>query len=326
MAIAIPAALLISLGLLGILNDSEDRMTVLKTDVVQFKIERSSYQIDPLQPVQNLYSDSEVSAEFQVLIGAQEDKHSMYGSDCIDMIVSATCNVSKGHVELLCLNYTDDSQTARVNFAEEHQLMKYENLSILEYRDWMKGNWKAFMTLSGENQPDSIYLWKPTHLVFYSPANQSHTFEATMTLTYWNQTTHKKLIMPIKVHFQPDSDSFDNSITIEPGIFVGYNSRYIVEDLEDFYKIWLERNNGVNLSIDYPDFYNANRTPKVSIYVYDPNLALTRSSIHRVNATGQLDFTSSSSGWFYIRIIRSDDVDDQDYVHYVYLLDISVSY
>lgn len=321
LAIIVPVGLLVSFRLTGVLNEPSPVETVT-VETVRFRMERPTYTIGTDQQIQNYLEDGEISANFTVYAHFYNNFKSGYyaPSDHVGIVVVATASVFQGFIESLYLNYTENSQTARVNFFEEHQLMIYQNLSILEYRDWMRGSWKAFLKAAGENSPTSIYLRKPVDWVLYSSFNQSHRLEMTMTVTYWNLTGHKELILPISLSLQPDSGGFEDATVLTSGLYEGFSHYH--EDREDYYKVWLEQSHAVQLEIAYIPFYNRIDFPKVNMYLYDPEYKIRTSDISEANATGQITFTADLTGWWYIPINRASNY---TYYLYAYILNISIT-
>lgn len=346
LAIIVPMGLLVGFKLTGIITEPHTAIaetTVMET--VQFAMEKPTYLARSGVWTRNDYQNEEVQTELGISLGSYTPPYlGNSGSSSTGMNVTAVANVSLGFVSSMRFRFHDyylNSHIALMGGRPNSRsyspyFYTLENLTLEESeysfdRWWLLGNdTRAYIKAKGINQPSqtrfSTYLdWHLTN-----PLNQTHQLEITLALTYWNTSCYKELVLPIVLSLQPDGSSFEDASELTFWTYMGFSCHY--QDREDYYKVWLEQSQELQLKVAYPYAYNLSRrpNPQVDMHIYNSNLELKAASLYAENPTARLIFITDSTGWWYIQISRdtpdlSRPIDDGDYVQYTYILNLSIS-
>ena len=218
LAIILPMGLLVGFKLTGIITEpytAIDETTIAET--VEFAMEKPTYNAHPGVRTRNDYQNEEVQAELCISLD--------YELGVTGMNVTAVANVSLGFVSSMRLTFCETDPHSQIYLlggspnsgSYTPYFYRLENLSIEEsvycFNKWwlLENNTRAYIKAKGIDQPSqtrfSTYLdWYLTNWL-----NQTHQLEITLTLTYWNTSCYKELVLPIVLSLQPDSSSFEDS-------------------------------------------------------------------------------------------------------------------
>ena len=310
LSIAFPVSLLAIFRLTGVLHEPVMVSETTTLETIKWEFERPGYGVNIWERIETAYDDG-LSMAQSVFVGDYHDGASRYGSsDYVLLTTNVTATVRDGYIESVHWVFREDCENARINFFEEHQFFRLENLSIVDLKDWSK---QVFVNLSGVNRPTSVYFWAPVDWVLQSPGNQTHRMEIISEVTYFNGTAYRKVVQPFQLKIGPDANnSFERAQKIEPGSF-----RACIDtenDLVDYYKIWLEW--GQTVQVELPDVRDY-RTAAPNIDIYDPDYML-KARLKYDTIPTLINFTANSTGWCYI-VAESHPT-----VFAIYVLNVSV--
>jgi hypothetical protein len=311
LSIAVPMSLLVIFKLTGVLHDPIVISGATTLETIKWEFERPHHGVSILETAEGSYGDNNISILYSVFMGGYREGSGRYGSsDYVLLTTNVTATVRDGYIESVHLVFREDYENARINFFQEHQFFRLENLSIVDLKDWSK---QVFVNLSGVNRPTSVYFWTPVDWVLQSPGNQTHRMEIISEVTYFNGTAYRKVVQPFQLKIGPDANnSFERAQKIEPGSF-----RACIDtenDLVDYYKIWLEW--GQTVQVELPDVRDY-RTAAPNIDIYDPNYVL-KARLKYDTIPTLINFTANSTGWWYI-VAKSHPT-----VFAIYVLNVSV--
>jgi len=338
--------LLVGFKLTGIITEPYTAIAETTTaETVQFAMEKPTYVARPLEWIQNYYQDEEVRAELCISLGSYTpDYFDNYGLGFTGMNVTAVANVSLGFVSSMRFRFHDYYLNSHIHLlggrpnSRSYSPYFYTlgNLTLEEseysYDRWwlLENDTRAYIKARGIDQPSQTRFSTYLDWCLTNPLDQAHQLEITLALTYWNTSCYKELVLPIVLSLQPDSNSFEDAAVLTYWTYVGFSSHY--QDREDYYKVWLEQSQELQLKITYPDAYNLSvrPNPQVDMHIYNSNLEPKATSLYAENPTAQMAFTTDSTGWWYIQISRdtpdpAHPTDDGDYAEYAYTLNLSAS-
>lgn len=314
LSVLVPVGLLVALRLASLTREPLTPETV-QAEAVSWQIDRPTKNIEIRDVVENLHKNENISTVFVIDIEGYIENDGEYGGDDNLMFhVNISCSLTRGFIEGVDIFLVEASNKTRVSMGFNPQIRFEERLLNLSVEEWAELSYsyepdgsskqlekespvKSYLKTVGVNQPSSVSLLNFFDWLLHTPNDQSHQMEVTLELTYWDQTTYKKLIMPIIMNVVADNDdSFETARPVNDGDYKAY--AHIWDDPEDYYKIWLETGETINaqLSSQYPlDF---------DLYLYDPFQNLAASSCSRLQgAVEQATHTANQTGWWYIRVV-----------------------
>jgi len=301
LSIIIPVGLLVTFRLTGVLQEPLT-ITISETktlEAVNWELERPAAMIGIRDTVKSFYNDMSLLMNSSIIVG-HYDSTSRYDSSYVTLVANVTALTSNGHIHSLNLTISEkDYPNTKINFFEEHQLMKFENLSRTEFKDWAR---TVFVNLTGVNHPRGVSFFAPIDWVLYSFQHQVHTLEMIFEVTYYNGTAYKKIVQPFLLKIGPDdNNSFETADAIEQGVNAWlYLGGY---DTEDYYRIHVIQGYVININTSgsspettldfYIDLYNPEKRWKAG--------SSSRGFSHNIN------FTADSTGEWFIWIYLEDD-------------------
>lgn len=333
LSIVVPVGLLTTLRLTGILQGPITISETITLEAVKREIERPYATIDIEEKDQSLY-DGDIAINQRIDVASYDQHNWDYGgSSAVVLPVNVTASITLGYIENVRLTFYDSYLNARINFFEEHQLLKLQNLSIVNLKDWAS---EAFIILNGVNRPGRVSLWAPVHWVFRSQNNQTHKLDVLSEVVYFNGTVHKNVVQPFEFKIAPDNnDSFETAQEIHDGhypkLFIGPPD---IGDVKDYYKIYATQGQRIGVYVNglawsMPIFngtsylspifnvtdwswswlilgetwdpsWPANPLPNFSLYLYDPERNLVAAK--EENYIQDIDFVANSTGFWFIEV------------------------
>lgn len=301
-SIIAPVGLLMTLRLVGILQEP---LTISETrilEAVKWELERPDHMIDIGDVVKSSYDNDCVSIAHSIFVDDYDDM-GVYGSPYISLRINSTAILQTGFVNYVNVTFEEDYESSEVNFFEAQVWPKFyshvENLSIIGYRHNLLGRGlKAFMMLIGVNYPMSIHFDGIVHWILRSPQNKTHLIDITIELVYYDGTAYKRIVQPFQLKIGPDDNNdFQTATEIKDGKYTGL---YLSElDNVDYYKIYVIQGQRVKVYVNGP----WTPQPLFNFSVYDPEGKTTV-----VMATPRewhaIDFISSSTGYWMIELRR----------------------
>ena len=312
-AIIVPVSLMVLL-LNGFFSQSPtpENITV---ETVTWEIERPFYDINIGELVRNMYTGYDgTSVTLGIYIDDYDENDYCYGgSDVIDIIVNVSASVSKGFVKSVYVVFEENQTGSQVEWFELNALYgEYtpfpqglyirHNLYPEDYLQMVSQlGVKAYLTLSGVNQPKSVLFLGPAHWVLRSNHNQTHTLDFRVELTYYNSTHYVKTVLPIEIVVWADAgNSFEAARTISVGDYRGFID--ILDDPEDYYKIWIE--NGQTIQVRVFPLYPLD----LDLYLYSPSLKPVANATEEeieLGTSEEISHIADDSGYWYIRAVNS---------------------
>jgi len=218
-----------------------------------------------------------------------------YRPGIVDLLVNITASVTNGYIKDVRLVFRENYENARINFFEDYQLMKLENLSITGFKDWAR---EISINLTGVNRPSNVYFWAPVQWFLYSLENQTSRLDVFSEVVYFNGAVYKQVVQPFQLNIVPDNnDSFETAQEIHEGYYPRlYTSQ--IGDEKDYYKIYATEGQRIKVIINAtgrgPD------SPLFGLYFYDPErnivVANERDFVHTI------DFVANFTGFWFIEI------------------------
>jgi hypothetical protein len=315
-AIIVPISLAI-LSLNGFFS-SQAVAENITAEAVTWEIERPLSTIPLKELVRNTYTDGEgASITLNLLVGHYIEDFDHYGgADFISIRVNVSASVSNGFVKSVYVVFEENHTGSQVDWFElnalydeytpfpqglyiRHNLCPEDHLQMVS-----TSGVKAYLRLSGLNQPKSILFLGPAHWVLRSNHNQTHALDCRVELTYYNNTHYVKTVLPIEIVVWADAgNSFETARTISFGNHTGFIQWG--DDPEDYYKIRLENGQAIQVMV-YPvqpyagiDF---------DLYLYNPNLNQVANATEEeieLDMLEEIRYTAEVSGCWYIRVVNS---------------------
>jgi len=314
-AIIVPVSL-VTLSLNGFFSQSPTPETVT-AETVTWEIERPFSTIPLKELVKNTYTDDEgASITLNLLVGHYIEDFDHYGgSDFISIRVNVSANVSKGFVKNVYVVFEENHTGPQVDWYELNALYDKDYIPFpqglyirhnLYPEDHLKmvstSGVKAYLRLSGLNQPKSVLFLGPAHWILRSSHNQTHTLDFRVELTYYNNTHYVKAVLPARLVVWADAgDSFEAARTISVGDHRGFIG--ILDDPEDYYKIWIE--NGQTIQVRVSSLIEP---LDLDLYLYSPDLKPVANATEEeieLGTSEEISHIADDSGYWYIRVVNS---------------------
>ncbi|MDH5267494.1 MAG: PPC domain-containing protein [Candidatus Bathyarchaeota archaeon] len=314
-AIIVPVSL-VTLSLNGFFSQSPTPETVT-AETVTWEIERPFSTIPLKELVRNTYTaNEETSVTLDLFVDHYlEDFNDYGGSDVINIIVNVSASVSKGFVKSVYMVFEENHTGSQVAWPELHALYDKDyipfpqglyirhNLYPKDHLNMVSTSGvKAFLGLSGVNQPKTVLFWGPAHWVLRSSHNQTHTLDFRVELTYYNNTHHVKAVLPIEIVVWADAgNSFETARAIAVGDHRGFVD--ILDDPEDYYKIWVEDGQTIQVRVS-----SLLEPLDLDLYLYSPGLKLMANATEEeieLGTSEEISHIADDSGCWYIRVVNS---------------------
>ena len=305
LALIIPIGLLTTLKLTGILQAPVTIAETKTLEVVEWESERTSSLFHFSDRVEAGYID-DISVNQTVGLWGFDGVDKMY--DCastLRMNLNLTASLLEGHIENVNVTFYDNDLSSQLRIlylplGSETQTAglgsTWKNLSITDYEDWMQWTGAlAFVNFEGVNNPSKVYFNISLVWVMRSPLNQSEQLTIRTELTYFNGTTHTKLVQPFRVRLIHDmNEDFETAQEVVSGQVV--RSFLGGEDKQDFYKIWLGDGNTISASM------TARTDVNFDLYLYNPNQIEVSSSTNGPGITESISYTVDAAGFWFIEV------------------------
>jgi len=189
-------------------------------DTVEWELERPGGAIGVGDDVESRYNDDNALIIQDIHVGNYHPDYFSIGygrSPLVDLSANVTASVRVGFVKEVSLVFRESNESSRLNFYEEHQLMKFKNLSRTDLKDWAT---EAYVNMSGINSPSNVGFQAPIDWVLYSPYDQTHQLEITSRITYYNGTIYKRIVQPFRFKlFGDNNNSFDTAQEVHEGVY-----------------------------------------------------------------------------------------------------------
>ncbi len=207
------------------------------------------------------FRDEELA--FEVLLYAREYhvRYFKFGPTVFIGLTNITASVTEGFVQSLLINFSDVYAASDALFfwtnPDKGTSGELSNLTLNELGDGFKRSWllggttKAFMSLQRLGCPDRVSFGEEcVEYHFNSLYNYTHEVSMFFEVVYFNGTAYKKVVQPVSLVLFPDPNvGFDTAEEIHVGESkIGY-----LDDLDnqDFYKIWLEEAQKINITLTF---------------------------------------------------------------------------
>jgi hypothetical protein len=275
----------------------------LTAETVTWEIERPSEMLDIHQVAENIYTNEEASLNLTVYVDGYDEQCGMYGGhDSLPMSVYVAAKVGNGFVKNVNIAFYNDTQPSQVDLFEWSELGQFENLSLIKYsHGWPSEQYvKASANLTGINNPSKVYFNAPTHWILRTANDKSHHLTVTSEITYYNGTAYKRVVLPIMLRVIADAgNSFETARTISFGNHTAFI--HWGDDPEDYYKIWLDTNQVINIQLSMP---RPSAGLCLDLYLYSPDgILVANSSSRKPDSIEQITYIINQSGNWYIQVL-----------------------
>ncbi len=311
LSIVAPISLMTAFRLTGLVAGPMEPVEprTFTVEPVEWVQERPVSMIGIKDTVQNVYQNGNLLVVFNVIVD-DFDYTSLYGgSDVVSVIAVGTADIHGGSVETARVVFRESFKPSEVHFGALPAFLHdstLRNLSFSEYaatdlfESKLTNDTKAFLTVVGENTPDTIYFSFPAKWVLRSASNQSHSLEAALELTYRTELASERVILPIKIDLLvDDNNSFETAAEIKDG---NYTRLYIGgADVRDYYKVHRTAGQQIRLSAD-SSAWLWEAVPYFTLYLYDPQQNQMAAADQHPHYMQRLEFLANSTGYWYIEV------------------------
>lgn len=216
-----------------------------------------------------------------------------------------TVNLEAGFVhEVLIKIRKSNNYTSKIFvWSEDGTLKKWAyNLTLQKLESAWSGSSEARIVAVGGRDTQSCLLKVPVDWIFLDDTIDDN-LTMTASVTFYNGTAYRRILLPITIFVRTDAgSSFE---TARPINFGQYNGRVSYYDEEDFYSVFFETNQTVNVKVT--------GLPYLQVSIYDPNRNLIANS-NLADIESELTFKTEASGQFFIRLYLSQNTPTGDYV------------
>lgn len=228
------------------------------------------------------------------------------GSSFFSIGVNLTASVTEGFLENIRIVFSEGYNVSQVWLGATSipSFVTWGNLTRKDwacgfYREWLlEGDVKAFVETEVENHSREVLFstWG-VHWILRAPENISQQLEIAAEVTYFNGTSHVKVVLPILVRLMEDvGDTLEDARTIDAGIYRGYLSAFLRDYDVDCYGMWLLKGQTVRLRMAFRQvsdvnltLYDPGRNPKASVSsarYYDDDTHFTEELARTIDADG----------------------------------------
>jgi hypothetical protein len=273
----------------------------MAAETVMWEIERPSELLDVHQIVKNLYVDEVANFNLTLRVDNYGQEDWLYGGDTLCLGVYVASRVENGFVKNVNVTLYNDTQPSQVVWFELVEKGQFDNLSVVDYSYFVASEQyvKSFVNLKGINKPSIVYFNSYLFWILRTANNESHRITVSSEITYYNGTAYKKVALPIVLRvIADDGNSFETARTIGFGNHTGFVSWG--DDMEDYYKIWLDQNQMVSIQLSIP---KPSAGLYLDLYFYSPDYSLAANSTSRqLDSIEQITYTINQSGYWYIQV------------------------
>jgi hypothetical protein len=246
---------------------------------------------------------------------------------------SLNVSVPKGFIVSVEVAYREACPQSSARFAFSGQPAQfYGNLTLSEAVDrysgpQVLGENKVYVKASAVGQPRAVYMGDLSLFYhFSSPYNYTHHIMIDVTVTYFNGTIYKQLVQPVELVFGPDhNNSFDEAEEIGFGTHRDYVDDSVNGDPVDYFKIYLQEGQKVNISVLEQRDFQLHPPPRGDPYfylpdtfVYDQDRSTEACMLYGQNTTYQMVLAINQTGWWYVKVITTRAL------YFLYGLDVSL--
>lgn len=304
LSIVAPVALLATFRITGILEGPATIAETITLDVAGWEFERPSCIVHFGEGIESSYL-GDVSINQTVFVDDYWPDAGEYGgSPILETGLNLTADLAKGYVENVNITFYDDYLNSFVcvpNLSWKGQTSTvWDNLTITSYMEDLKGIAgveKAFVNLKGDNQPRRVYLCIWPKWILRSPHNQTQQLNVNVELTYFNGTAYKKVVQPFQLKLiAEDNNSFENAE--EASLGQSYRNVLGGDDTQDFYKVYLLKDEIVNITMTPPggqDF---------DLYLYSPidKENPVANSTNSADVVESINYNADFTGWWFVEV------------------------
>lgn len=323
LSIVVPVSLLATFKLTGLLGEPAAITETKTLEPVTWEFEKSDFS--PHYPlwfsnpnnsyVSSFYSDGLVSIIYTVVPDGYIVNHSIYESSAVLMWSNLTASIKEGFIERVHIRFYEAYELSEVRLSPtvpNNIVDKLVNVSVQKWMYSFSGDWnlgeyeKALVEAVGEDEPHSITFNFPVDWILKAQQNVSQQLEITAEVTYFNGTSHVKVVLPILIRMIADiGNTFETARTINPGNYTASLSAY--DDDVDCYKIWLAKNQkitimavlrsvGINLTL-----YDVNEEPRASV-AGSPEFTPYNTYSDDPKPLEEITYTADVEGYWYIKV------------------------
>lgn len=308
LSIVVPISLLTTLRLTGILKEPITISETTTLEAVKWEFERPACHANFWDYVEGSYVN-DISINQYIFIDDYWPDASEYGgSSTLQMNLSLTATLAEGHIENVIITFNDDYLNSFVRIfdlefgGKKHTLAVWENLTATSYEDLLYGigrTEKTFVNFRGVYHPRRVHLRISPTWVLRSLLNQTQQLVVSLEVVYFNGKAYRKVVQPFELKLvSDDNNSFEKAEEIS---FEQSDKKHVLggkEDTQDFYKIYLQKDNVIHITMTPPigqDF---------DLYLYSSTDRSNpvASATHREDATESIDYKADSTGWWFIKV------------------------
>jgi hypothetical protein len=314
LSIVVPAGLLVTFRLTGIIKEPATITETTTLEPVKWEFEKSfGSTLYPLwfsNPeeayITNSYRHGSSSITFTVHPWAYAVYFTIDGSSVVRMGLNITASVLEGFVESVRIVFKEAYNESRIEYDAPSYYFKCGNLTIKDWADynywwWKLEDEKAFIETCGIDHPKEVFFnTDVVDWVLKAPENVSQQLNVTAEVTYFNGTSYVKVVLPTLLSLVADvGGTFESAREITEGNYTANINAYW--DTSDCYKIWLTR--GQKL-----DVQTVLRGAGVNLTLYSPDekarasIALERNYDVEPKPLGEITYTIDDEGYWYVRI------------------------
>lgn len=306
LSIVVPVGLLTTFRLTGIVQEPATITETITLEPARWESEPILYNIDIWDVLETTYNNSEISLAQSILVEDYSDEVLAFdGSNTLTVCANTTATATNGYIYEVYWSFREDYENSRVDLLwGEKWRVKLGNLSLISYVHWLNGDAKAFFDAGNANGSSSVYLWFPgIHWVLRSinSRNETRLLEITCEVTYFNGSTFKKIVQPFHLVISPDdNDSFDTADVVTLGEYGVDRLLWLGgTDTQDFYKIYLENNDVINITMTPHEHLG-----DFDLYLYNlPDMGNPVAiSAHMSDVIESISYTIDSAGWWFIEV------------------------
>lgn len=204
LSIIIPITLLVTFRLTGLQPEPQTPVTVtvkeVSWNVTRPTIYPKYFIID--EQVENSYVD-DISADLTARVVDYRENVPGYwlwegGYDEIDVRIVLTANVSEGFIHSVVIKLSEIDAQADVIIIDDEDWIQVQNLKIDMLDDFSQQN-EAWVKAASINQPKDVGLHITAFWTFFDLNNMDHWITATAEVTYFNGSTWKSVVIPLRL-------------------------------------------------------------------------------------------------------------------------------
>lgn len=313
LSIIAPVGAFATLKLTGMLGGPITVSEVIDGGTLTWSKERPDAAIVRIgENVTHTYSNPEIGILHVLTVGTY-DPHDDVGDNYTTLGIALSAHATQGHIVAARYEFRGDN-ASQVQFSKEwignrwmiRGSSGFSNLSVVQYEevcfDLPSSEVKCFV--------DTVGIGSPTEAGFHfgvawtraALSSADHTLKGVCEVTYFNGSAYKKIVLTSVVSWLCDQagNSPQDALEVGAGDYVGWVEIY--GDLDDYYKMWLEKGERVSarLSPEIP----ARRYPFFDLYLYNSSCGLVSSYVgHDLSeAPADLEYAAQETGHVYIRV------------------------